>query len=182
MQDEPFQTFDADGKAAGVVRRSRVHREGLWHRAASVFLFRSDGRLIVQRRHRHKDVCPGAWDLSTAEHLKVGETYEQGALRGLLEELGVKDVDLEPIGGVTRAQLDLPEQGIKDYELQQAFRGIFDGELRPNGNEICEIDILALADLSGSFRERPNDFTPWFRETAVRLGIVRAEMMRREAV
>jgi len=172
MQDEPFQTFDADGKAAAVVPRSRVHREGLWHRAASVFLFRSDGRLIVQRRHWHKDVCPGTWDLSVAEHLQVGETFEQGALRGLLEELGVKGVALEAVGSVTRARLDLPEQGIKDYELQQAFRGVFDGELRPNDGEICEIDALALSDLGGAFRERPNDFTPWFRETAVRLGIV----------
>jgi isopentenyl-diphosphate Delta-isomerase len=173
MHDEPFQIFDADGKAAGVLPRSRVHREGLWHRAASVFLFRSDGRLIVQRRQWSKDVCPGAWDLSVAEHLKVGETYKQGALRGLLEELGVKNVDLEAIGGVTRAQLDLPEQDIKDYELQQAFRSIFDGELRLNDREICEIDTLALSELGGSFKERPNDFTPWFRETAVRLGIVR---------
>ena len=174
MQDEAFQTFDADGKAAGVVVRSRVHREGLWHRASNVFLFRSDGRLIVQRRHWHKDVCPGAWDLTAAEHLKIRETYEQGALRGLLEELGVEGVDLEAIGGVTRARLDLPEQGVKDYELQQCFRGVFDGELQPNDSEVCEIDTVVLSDLNSSFRQRPNDFTPWFRESAIRLGIVRA--------
>lgn len=173
VQDELLQTVDEHGKPAGLAPRSRVHREGLWHRAANVFLFRSDGRLIIQRRHWCKDVCPGAWDLSVAEHLQVGETYEQGALRGLREELGVEGVELEPIGSITRAQLDLPELDIKDYELQQSFRGAFDGQLRLDESEVCEIDAVALFDIAASFRERPSDFTPWFRETAVRLGIVR---------
>ena len=173
MQDEPFQTFDASGYPTGVVARSRVHREGLWHCAASVFLFRSDGRLIVQRRQWNKDVCPGAWDLSVAEHLKPGENYEQAAMRGLREELGVDQVSLESFGGVTRARLDIPELELKDYELQQSFRAVFDGALRPDSSEVCEIDTLVLPDLTAAFGERPNDFTPWFRDTAVRLGLCR---------
>lgn len=109
MSDETFETFDAEGRPAALVLRSRVHREGLWHRAASVFLFRRDGRLIVQRRSAHKDVCPGAWDLSAAEHLQPGETFEQGAARGLREELGVENVQLEAIGDVLRVRLEIPD-------------------------------------------------------------------------
>jgi isopentenyldiphosphate isomerase len=171
MQDEPFQTFDASGHPTGIAPRSRVHREGLWHCAASVFLFRSDGRLIVQRRQWNKDVCPGAWDLSVAEHLKPGETYEQGAMRGLREELGVEQVSLGSLGSVTRARLEIPELALKDYELQQSFRAVFDGALWPDSSEICEIDTLALPDLRTAFGERPNDFTPWFRDTAIRVGL-----------
>ena len=48
--EEVFETFDAAGAPTGTAPRSRVHREGLWHRAANVLLFRSDGRLIVQQR------------------------------------------------------------------------------------------------------------------------------------
>jgi len=169
MPDESFEIFDDRGGAAGVAPRSRVHRQGLWHRAASVFLFRSDGRLILQRRQWAKDVCPGAWDLSVAEHLKPGETYEQGARRGLREELGVDEVTLEPVGEVTWARLDIAERGIKDYELQQAFRGTFDGELRPDSSEVCEVDAMSPEDLALAFKERPHDFTPWFRESAIRL-------------
>jgi isopentenyl-diphosphate delta-isomerase len=90
MSDEFFDTFDAGGNPTGIAPRLRVHREGLWHCAANVFLFRSDGRLIVQQRNQGKDVCPGAWDLSVAEHLKPGETYEQGARRGCEKNWGWK--------------------------------------------------------------------------------------------
>ena len=169
MVGEQFQTFGEDGSPAGLAPRSRVHREGLWHCAAHVLLFRSDGRLIVQRRQFDKDVCAGTWDLSVAEHLKPGETYAQGARRGLREELGVTDVQLEPLGGVTPAKLEMPEHGLKDYEFQRSFRGVFDGELRPNAEEVSETAILALDDLCVAFAERPDDFTPWFRETAARL-------------
>jgi isopentenyl-diphosphate delta-isomerase type 1 len=170
MSDELFETFDAEGNVVGIAPRSRVHREGLWHRAANVFLFRSDGRLLIQRRQWSKDVCPGAWDLSVAEHLKPGETYAEGAARGLREELGVEHVALEPVGSVTRARLDLAGNQVKDYELQQSFRGLFDGEVQPNVGEVHEIDAVSLDDLSVAFRERPQEFTPWFRETATRLG------------
>lgn len=170
MDDELFETLDADGNPTGLAPRSRVHREGLWHRAVNVFLFRSDGRLIVQQRHPGKDVYPGTWDLSVAEHLKPGETYEQGALRGLREELGVQDVALERIGNVAQVRLDVAEKGIKDYELQQSFRGIFDGELRPDPKEVSAVDIVDMPDLAVAFASRPGEFTPWLRATAVRLG------------
>lgn len=100
MMEEQFETFDDTGEPMGLVPRSRVHREGLWHRAVHVYLFRSDGRLLLQRRQRDKDICPGAWDLSAAEHLKPGETFRQGAIRGLQEELNVKGVELTPLGDI----------------------------------------------------------------------------------
>jgi len=170
--EEWFEILDEDGLEVGVAPRSRVHREGLWHRAANVLLFRSDGRLIVQRRQLSKDVCPGLWDLSVAEHLQPGETYEKAALRGLREELGVARVALEPLGGVHRACLELPLSGLKDYELQQSFRGVFDGALEPNRDEVGELGLLTLDELGAAFAARPGDFTPWFRDTAVRLGCV----------
>jgi isopentenyl-diphosphate delta-isomerase len=177
MDDEAFEVFAVDGSSLGLVPRSRVHREGFWHRAASVLLFRSDGRLVIQRRQWTKDVCPGLWDLSVAEHLKPGESYEQGAVRGLREELGVEGVALEPLGAMVRAKLDLPEHGVRDYELQQSFRGVFDGELRLDFAEVCEIDAITLLDLGSAFVVRPNDFTPWFRASATRLGLCKNPSM-----
>lgn len=171
--DELFETCDADGNPSGLAPRSRVHRDGLWHRAANVFLFRSDGRLLVQRRQWTKDVCPGAWDLTVAEHLQPGESYASGALRGLREELGLSRVVLEPLGEVARVRLDIPDKGIKDYELQQSFRGICDDEARPAPSEVLEVGFVALPELAAAFRDRPGEYTPWFRAAAARHGVVR---------
>ncbi len=175
--EEVFETFDAAGAPTGTAPRSRVHREGLWHRAANVLLFRSDGRLIVQQRGGDKDVCPGAWDLSVAEHLQPGETYEQCASRGLREELGVHHVALQPLGEVVQARLEIAGKGIKDCELQQTFRGVFDGELRPEPGDVRAVASMTLTELASAMSARPADFTPWFRDTIVRLGLLGAAWM-----
>ena len=62
--EEQFEILDERGRPVGLAPRSRAHREGLWHRAVHVFVFRSDGRLLIQRRQYDKDICPGVWDLS----------------------------------------------------------------------------------------------------------------------
>jgi isopentenyl-diphosphate delta-isomerase len=163
---ELLEAFDEFGESLGLVRRDVVHRNGLWHRAANVFLFRTDGRLVVQRRQSTKDVCPGIWDLSVAEHLKPGENHLSAAKRGLKEELGIEGASLDPVGGVAMERLEIAELGIKDYELQQSFRTVSDGELTPDSDEVAELRLLRLDELERLMRESPDDFTPWFRHRA----------------
>lgn len=172
MTEELFETFDSAGNPIGLVPRSRVHREGQWHRAANVFLFRSDGRLLLQRRRADKDVWPGAWDLSAAEHLKPGETYLQGAQRGLREELGVENVSPEFLGGVLVSRVVDADAGVRDCEFQQAFRVVFDGPVSPDPDEVSETAWYSLEELAGAFAQRPGDFTPWFRRSAAQLGLL----------
>jgi isopentenyl-diphosphate Delta-isomerase len=169
MSEEHFETFDRDGRSTGLAPRSRVHREGLWHRSVNVFLFRSDGQLLLQRRHPDKDVWPGAWDLSVAEHLKPGEAYLDAALRGLSEELGIVGVALEPLGGVVASRVVEEHAGVQDCELQQAYRLVYDGPVSPDPAEVTETAEFPVEELARAFARRPGDFTPWFRESVERL-------------
>ena len=167
-----FDIFDESGVPCGTASRDAVHRRGLWHRAANVFLFSTDGRLLLQRRQLTKDVCPGAWDLSVAEHLRPGESFAAGAVRGLREELGVSVTDLEPLGGVTRARLDIESLGIRDYEFQQSFTGTFDGTVSPANDEVMETRYIALAELAAELDQHPEKFTPWLMKRTAELGIL----------
>jgi hypothetical protein len=126
---ELFETFDSDNRPLGLIPRHEVHRRGLWHRASNVFLFDSRGALYLQRRAATKDVWPNAWDLSVGEHLQPGESFEQAAHRGLAEELSVYGVALTPLGDVVRGCVEIPELHIRDCELQQSFRGVYDGDV-----------------------------------------------------
>ena len=137
-----------------------MHEHDRWHRASNVFLFRPDGQLIIQRRHEPKDVCPGLWDLSVAEHLEPRESFRAGAIRGINEELGITGVRLERISNVIRATLDIPELRNKDYEFQVFFRGGFDGELDPKLSEVAEIRFLTLGELQVEMMKAPERFTP----------------------
>ena len=168
---ELFETFNDDDEPTGLVSRSQVHRLGLWHRASNVFLFRTDGQLVTQRRHESKDVWPGAWDLSVAEHLKPGEDFLAGAIRGLREELGVEGVTLEPASKVIRTKLKVAEMGIMDYELQVCFRGVTDADLTPQSSEVAEIRLYQLSELKADMQESLDQFTPWFRDRANDIGL-----------
>ena len=168
---ELFETFNDDDEPTGLASRTRVHRLGLWHRTSNVFLFRTDGQLITQRRHESKDVCPGAWDLSVAEHLKPGEDFLAGAIRGLSEELGVEGVTLEPASEVIRSRLEDAEMGTKDFELQMCFRGVTDADLTPQSSEVAEIRLYQLSELKADMSESPDQFTPWFRDRANDIGL-----------
>jgi len=172
--EELFATFTAEGEALGLVPRSVVHACGLWHRSVHVFLFDGEGRLYLQRRAADKDVCPGLWDQSAAEHLKPGESYAEGAERGLAEELGVGGVHLEPLGTPYAARLDLPHLGIRDYEVQQSFRGVWPGTLTPDPAEVAEVRAEALESLARWLGESAEDFTPWFLRDVYRCGILPA--------
>ena len=118
-QLEYFDTFDEHGVLPGRAARDIVHREGLWHKSAQVFVFNPDRALLIQQRAAHKDLYANLWDYSVGEHLQPGETFAEGALRGLDEELGIRGVELDELGGVRRVRQSGP--GYDDRELQQAF-------------------------------------------------------------
>jgi isopentenyldiphosphate isomerase len=168
---EYFETFDETGEPLGIVLRDEAHRKGYWHRAANIFVFVPDGGLLIQRRQFSKDIWPGAWDVSAAEHLRPGESFEEGALRGLSEELGIVDAVLEPYGGITKFRLEVVDSGIKDYEFQQSFRTIYDGSVSPDASEVMDIRVVGLPALKAWFLRRPEDFTPWFRQRAADLDL-----------
>ncbi len=168
---EYFETFRENGEPNGLVERSEVHELGLWHRASNVFLFRTDGKLVVQRRQDSKDVCPGAWDLSVAEHLLPGESFEDGAIRGLREELGISGVMLEPASPEIKSKFEVSKLGIKDYEVQVCFRGVSDAELVLQASEVAEIRLFNLEDLKSAMLRTPDRFTKWFRERASDIGL-----------
>lgn len=161
MEDEPITFYDQHGQKLGVRSRTEVHREGLWHRAVNVLLFRSDGSLVVQQRSKDKDVCPGLWDLSVAEHLLPDETDAQAAVRGLEEELGLKNVAVTPVGEELTATLVAP--GIHDQEFQQTFRATSDQPLHFDPVEVAAVDELNLAALRRAIEANPDRYTPWFQ-------------------
>lgn len=159
---EQFEIFDEDGTPLGLAPRAEVHRHGLWHRSAHVFLFTPAGALWIQRRAAGKDLYPDRWDFTVGEHLTPGETYLAGALRGLVEELGIEDAPLEPVGPVRRHTCRVAGTDLLDREFQQAFRGTWDGTVTADPAEVAEVRCIEPSALTTWMQRAPDDFTPWF--------------------
>lgn len=159
---EYFETFDDAGRPLGLVARAEVHARGLWHRSAHVFLFDTAGALWIQQRAAAKDLFPGRWDFTVGEHLTPGETFLQGALRGLAEELAIEGASLEAVGPVRRNTCRIDALGVLDRELQQAFRGCWDGPVQPDPAEVAAVRRVDPVELRHWMQRAESDFTPWF--------------------
>lgn len=157
---ELFRTFDRQGEPLELVARHEVHRRGLWHKSAHVFLFDSRDRMLLQQRAADKDLYPGLWDYSVGEHLLDGESFLAGAERGLLEELGITALDLQTLGEVRFVEHAGKE--FVDREIQQAFCGVYDGVLKPDPVEVAEVRHIERQRLAAWVASAPQDFTPWF--------------------
>jgi len=78
-----------DDSVLGSIERSKAHLDQILHRAGMIFLARSDGKILLQRRSSSNKIFPNCWDSSSSFHVTFGESYEQAARRELREETGV---------------------------------------------------------------------------------------------
>jgi len=137
--------------------RKVVHSSTLWHRGVHVFVFNSQGELLVQLRSPIKDKYPDTYDCSTSGHVDFGDSYEETAKREIEEELGIKDAEIKPSIHFRM------RYGPEDYMICKMFECIYDGKVRPN-EEITEIKFFGMDEIKRLINETPELFTPWFVE------------------
>ena len=87
--DEILEVVDEKNKVIGKATRGECYKKGLLHRAVNIFIFNSQGEVFLHQRSEKKLKYPGFWDLSCSEHVRVRESFENAATRGLREELGI---------------------------------------------------------------------------------------------
>ncbi len=91
FDDEPLILVDADDRIVGHRPKAECHTgDGILHRAFSVFLFDSQGRVLLQQRSAEKPLWPLIWSNSCCSHPRRGEVLDQAVRRRLQEELGIR--------------------------------------------------------------------------------------------
>lgn len=139
-----------------------AHREGLRHKAVSVFLLDGE-RVLIQRRAMGKYHTPGLWANTCCTHPHWDEAPEDCARRRLAEELGIKGVDPVFADRVEyRADVGggMTEHEVVDIFTARAPEGL---SVRPNPDEVMAVRWVALAELISEVAAAPERFTPWLR-------------------
>ncbi len=93
-----IQIVDENDQPTGQAKKQEAWSKGLWHRAVRIMLINDSGELLLQHRSADKDIFPNCWDNSAAGHVDAGEDYDTAAKRELAEELGIRELELQPIG------------------------------------------------------------------------------------
>ena len=92
--EELITIVDEENNEVGVLPRHKMRAGRLRHRATYILVFNSQDELYVQKRTQTKDVFPGYYDVAAGGVVLAGESYEEGAVRELEEELGIRGTPL----------------------------------------------------------------------------------------
>jgi isopentenyl-diphosphate delta-isomerase len=144
----------------GLMPKLEAHQLGLLHRAFSVFIFNSNGEMLLQRRAFGKYHSEGLWSNTCCSHPFPQEPADQGAARRLYEEMGIT-ADLHFLYTFQyKVQL---ENGLTENELDHVFWGISDEVPTINTEEVSEFKYVKLNDITADLVNNPDDYTEWFK-------------------
>jgi diphosphomevalonate decarboxylase len=164
MNNNTVILVNEEDQEIGQAEKIQAHRDGLLHRAFSVFIFyqpvQGEPELLLQQRHHDKYHCGGLWSNSCCSHPAPGETTLEAANRRLYEELGI-NTELKELGGFHyRVAFD---NGLIENEMDHVLLGFITHKTIPyNQEEIAAIRFVKVSELLIELLEEPKKFTPWF--------------------
>lgn len=120
-EGEQLEIYDANEKFAGIMPRALVHRCGLRHHVAHLWLVQKQNGVLghwLQQRADDRPLYPGLYDLAATGHLDPGETPLEGVLREVREEIGLHLTEMQVIDvGTVEQKYSRPDGGFDDEQV-----------------------------------------------------------------
>lgn len=157
--EEMLILVDNEDNSIGSEEKLTIHQQGLLHRAFSIFIYDSKGRLLLQQRAHGKYHSPGLWTNSCCGHPRWGEITEAAAGRRLQEEMGFS-TGLKKVSSLTY-HAEVPGNLI-EHELDHIYVGLFDGYPQVNIDEAEDWLWIDTPQLIHKVKSNPGCFTVWF--------------------
>ena len=150
---------DKQDNEIGTEEKMKAHSNGgQLHRAISVFLFNDKGETLLQQRASTKYHSKAKWANTCCSHPRPGEANEAAAERRLVEEMGIKAKLEERFVFPYRAEVG---SGLTEQEYDHIFFGRYNGEPKPNKDEVQGWRWVSVKEFSRWVKERPEDFAAW---------------------
>jgi len=151
---------DEKDAVIGAGPQREAHEKGIIHRVIRIYLYNSKGELLIQKRGDHLRSNPGKWNESVAGHVDEGETYLQAAEREMEEEIGVRGVELKELKKIYTEEAG--ENKRKRFTM--LYSGTYDGEIRPDFDEVAQVRWVSPEVLRKEIEEHPERFTEGSRQ------------------
>ncbi len=158
---------DEQDLPVGEAEKLAAHRSPMRHRAFSIFVFRSNGDLLLQRRAAGKYHSGGLWSNTCCSHPGPDEAMRDALAQRLQHEMGLA-TPLTDLGSVSY-DLELPG-GLYESEITHVYAGISDTPAAPNPDEADAHRQIGWAELLGDIAASPQRYTPWLRIILQQLG------------
>ncbi len=156
--------LDPTGVEVGVAEKLAAHQgEGQLHRAFSVFLFRSDGAMLVHRRSPDKHHFRDLWTNACCSHPRPEESVQDAAARRVREELGIEldPASLQEVGSFVYRARD-ESSGLVEHEWDHVVLGRTELDPDPDPGEVAAWRWVQPGELRAELTADRDRFTPWF--------------------
>ncbi len=160
MLEEQVILVNEHDQVLGSMDKMEAHVKGRLHRAFSVFIFDSNGKLLIQQRAAGKYHSGGKWTNTCCSHPRMGEKTTVAANRRLVEEMGML-CKLDCVFNFTYKTVI--QKTITEYEFDHVFFGVSDQKPTPNPEEVADYRYISMLDLASELHQRPEQFTQWLQ-------------------
>lgn len=143
----------------GTMEKMEAHRKALLHRAFSVFIFNTQGEMLLQQRAMGKYHSPGLWTNACCSHPRPGETTIAAAQRRLKEELRFVVPLQKAFDFIYTASFD---NGLTENEFDHVFTGIYNGVIAPDPAEVMDFCYKPVNIIHEELKKTPEQYTAWF--------------------
>ncbi|MGD1844654.1 MAG: isopentenyl-diphosphate Delta-isomerase [Salibacteraceae bacterium] len=158
--EEKVILVDESDRPLGTMDKLEAHRQGVLHRAFSVFVFNEQNELLLQQRAHHKYHSGGLWTNTCCSHPRPGEEVMDAAHRRLVEEMGF-DCPIEfKFSFIYKKVLD---NELTEHELDHVLVGQFSDAPEVNPDEVGGWRYVDLETLMKEINLYPERFTEWFK-------------------
>ena len=155
---------DENDNVIGTAEKLQAHREGLCHRAFSIFIFHNN-RLLLQQRAKDKYHSPNLWTNTCCSHPRPGEEIIIAGQRRLKEEMGL-DVPLQIAGQFH--YIAHFNNGLTENEVDHVLVGItHQTEIIPNEREAQAYRWIGMSELYDELAHFPERFTPRLKHALI---------------
>lgn len=147
MENELIDILTKEGNPTGKsCPKSEIHSQGYYHNTAHVWFYTKEGQILLAQRSANKTLYPLLWDISVAGHVDSGETVEEGAIREIFEEIGLRisKEDLHKIGVFECFQSY--DNGIIDNEFHHTYIIELQTDLDTLITQKNEVESIKLVD------------------------------------
>lgn len=159
--DDLLILVDEADREIGTLPKTDGHQgAGTLHRAFSVFLFDSEGAVLIQKRAAGKMLWPGFWSNSCCSHPRPGESVEAAGRRRVREELNL-ECRLDFLYKF-RYQAHFEDVG-SEHELCYVYAGYARGTLAADPTEIAGHRWITPDALTQEIAADPSRFSPWMK-------------------
>ncbi len=158
--NEQVILVDEYDREIGASGKLQAHQNGALHRAFSIFVFDSGGRLMLQKRARGKYHSGGLWSNTCCGHPRPGETTLDAARRRLHEEMRFECELRKAFDFLYRVELD---GALIEHEFDHVIVGEFAGTPLPDPAEVEDWKWISLDDLRRGLRDESSRYSYWLK-------------------